>query len=389
MASDAFDSFQSNKTNNPDSSSDALRAASLQELTGGSSSAGKNEWWRSIVSNRPFNRNATTDSASQNALKPGDHLYTTIVDSKTRHFEVHVPPNYNGSKPIPVMMMMPGMGGSIEQLKHETGMNRAADERGFAVVYMEALPKPFPGSYGQVMSNGWNLDHGALTDKNLTYDDLNYVRQVNNQLSRELRVDPAAKYIVGFSEGGGAAQYVAESMPSTFAGVGSVHGTRLASDPIPKWGNKTAFVTVLGDDDNMLPVSGGHGYGEGGRPIKGFATITLGRVSESLPLSQKTVWAQANGCGLPFVSDDSSERKTVYTCPGTRVTEIVRHGGMHAWDGLGQNPKNQITKTPDYGWPWIGMPNPAKDTTRDVVDAIMPYRKDGRAVNMRRNFLDQ
>ena len=141
------------------------------------------------------------------------------------------------------------------------------------------------------------LDHGALTDKVSGYDDLKYIRQVNNQIAQELKVDPAAKYIVGFSEGGGAAQFVAESMPHTFAGVGSVHGTRLESDPKPQFGDKTAFVAVLGDNDNMLPISGGHGVGEGWRPLKGFATITIGKVSESEPLSQKMAWAQADGCG--------------------------------------------------------------------------------------------
>lgn len=321
-------------------------------------------------------------------ITPGDHAYSTVVDGAVRNFEIHVPLNYDGKKAIPIMMMMPGMGGSIEQMKHETGMNRAADQKGFAVVYMEALPKSFPGSFGLSKANGWNLDHGSLTEKAPGYDDMNYVKRVSTEVTKDLNVDPAAKYIVGFSEGGGAAQYVAESMPNTFAGVGSVHGTRLKSDPKPNFGEKTAFVAVLGDDDNMLPLNGGHGWFDHGL-LKGFTTITMGKVSESEPLSQKAAWAQADGCGLPTVTDDGKDKKTEYVCPGTRVTEIIRHGGMHAWDGLGQNPNNQITKIPDFGWPIIGVPNPAEDTTRDVLNALMPYRKDGRAVNMSRNLLDQ
>ncbi|MBS2004322.1 MAG: hypothetical protein JST44_22635 [Cyanobacteria bacterium SZAS LIN-5] len=388
MASDAFENLRTGPKQDLSSSSSSLAESTHENLS--TAAGSKSDWWRGTkTSDQNSPNGAPNDIPDANALKPGDHLYTTVVDFKTRHYEVHVPPNYNGSKPIPVMMMMPGMGGSIEQMKHETGMNRAADQRGFAVVYMEALPKAFPGTYGQVQSNGWNLSHGALTEKSSSYDDLNYVRQVNSELSRQLKVDPSAKYIVGFSEGGGAAQYVAQSMPRTFAGVGSVHGTRLESDPIPKWGDRTAFIAVLGDDDNMLPISGGHGIGEGWRLMKGFATVTIGKVSESLPLSQKTVWAQADGCGMPIVTDNARNKTSVYVCPGTRVTEIVRHGGMHAWDGLGQNPKNQITKTPDFGWPVIGVPNAKEDTTNDVVNALMPYRKDGRAVNMRRNFLEQ
>ncbi len=322
-------------------------------------------------------------------LYPGDHQFSTIVDKSVRHFELHVPPNYDGSKPIPVMVVMPGMGGSIEQMKHETGMNRMADEKGFAVVYTEALPKSFPGSFGLAKANGWNLDHGSLTDKSSNYDDLNYMKEVDKQVSQQLNVDKQAKYIVGFSEGGGAAQYVAESMPNTFAGVGSVHGTHLDSDPKPVKGDKTAFVAVLGDDDNMLPISGGHGFGEGWRPIKGIATVTIGRVSESEPLDQKKVWAEANECASPVVQDNGKNKTTEYSCAGTHVTEIVRHNGMHAWDGLGQNPANQKTGTPDFGWPVIGVPNPKENTSRDVVNALMPFRKDGKHIDIQRNLLEQ
>ncbi|HEY9732016.1 MAG TPA: PHB depolymerase family esterase [Drouetiella sp.] len=321
-------------------------------------------------------------------VSAGDNFYTTTIDGNIRHFSVHVPPNYDGTKPIPVVMMMPGMGGSIDQMRHETGMNRAADQRGFAVVYTEALPKPFPGSLGYSKANSWNLAHGSLTERTTGYDDLNYIKQVSNVVSRELNTDNAARYIVGFSEGGSAAQFIAESMPGTFAGVGSVHGTRLASDLKPKYGDKTAFVAVLGDDDNMLPLRGGHGWFDGGL-LKGFTTITMPKVQQSEPLSQKSNWAQADGCGMPIVTDNGKDKKTEFFCPGTHVTEIIRHKGQHAWDGLGQNPRNYITHKPDFGWSFIGEPDPTEDTTRDVLNALLPYRKDGKFVKMQRNLLEQ
>ncbi len=321
-------------------------------------------------------------------MTPGDHAYSKILDGNLRAFSIHVPPNYDGTKPIPVVMVMPGMGGSIDQMRHETGLDRAADQRGFAVVYTEALPKSFPGSFGYSKTNGWNLDHGSLTSKSAGYDDLNYIKQVSDAVTKDLNVDPAARYVVGFSEGGGAAQFVAESMPGTFAGVGSVHGTHLNSDLNPKPGDKTAFVAVLGDDDNMLPLHGGHGWFDGGL-LKGFTTITIPKVAQSEPLSQKNVWAQADSCGMPTVTDDGNDKKTEFLCPGSHVSEIIRHGGQHAWDGLGQNARNYITHKPDFGWSFIGEPNPQEDTTRDILNGLLPYRKDARYVNMHRNLLDQ
>ncbi len=308
-------------------------------------------------------------------LTPGDHQESLTVQGRQRRYEIHVPPNYDGSKPIPVMYVMPGVGGHIDQMKHETGLNREADEKGFAVVYIEALDKPFPGTFGLGSATSWNLDHGSLTEKVAGYDDLNYIKAVDKEVSKALNVQNDAKYLTGFSEGGGAAQYVAESMPGVFAGVASVHGTHLESDPKPRTGDPTAFVSIIGDDDNMLPISGGHGIGEGWRPMKGFMTGTLGKVSESEPLQQKEVWAEANGCQAPKIKDDGKDKVTTYTCQGGPVTEIIRLGGMHAWDGLGQNPNNYITGKPDYGWWLVGEPNPKWNTSADVVKALMGFRK--------------
>ena len=387
-----IEKFTGDSSHKPEGSSAALQEATDSAMRtarhGGVPAQTADRNWGAAEKHLP---NGFSIGGTENAqtLRPGDHQYTTMVDRSQRHFEIHVPPNYDGSKPIPVMVMMPGMGGSIEQMKHETGMNGMADQRGFAVVYTEALPKPFPGSFGYIQSNSWNLDHGSLTDKNKSYDDLDYMREVERQVGQHVKVDKAAQYIVGFSEGGGAAQYVAESMPHTFAGVGSVHGTHLESDPLPRGDDKTAFVAVLGNDDNMLPLSGGHGFFEGGVPIKGIATITIPRVSQSEPLEQKNIWAVADHLALPVVRNDGHDRVIEYSGNGTHVTEIIRNQGMHAWDGLGQNPKNQITHKPDFGWPIIGVPNPEENTSRDVVNALMPYRKDGKHVNMQRNFMDQ
>ena len=80
-------------------------------------------------------------------------------------------------------------------------------------------------------------------------------------------------------------------------GRGLWHGTHLDSDPSPSKGDPTAFVAIHGDNDNMSPITGGHGFGAGWRPMKGFMTMTMGKVSESELLQQKEMWAKVNDCG--------------------------------------------------------------------------------------------
>src|SRR5262245_29526903 len=66
------------------------------------------------------------DSGSKEKMTPGDGEEAFAVDGKTREYEIHVPKGYDGKKELPVMYMMGGVGGGIDQMKHETGMNRVA-----------------------------------------------------------------------------------------------------------------------------------------------------------------------------------------------------------------------------------------------------------------------
>ncbi|HEY9776265.1 MAG TPA: PHB depolymerase family esterase [Planktothrix sp.] len=299
-----------------------------------------------------------TNNSEHTALQPGDHRYTISVDGKDRQFEVHVPPGYDGKKPYPVVYMMPGMGGSIDQQKHETGMNNRQDA---IIVYTQPLPKDFPGDFNLTKQTSWNLNDGSLTKKDASYDDMDYMRRVNQLVSHQVNVDKNAQYIAGFSEGGGAAQYVAEQMPGTFAAVASVHGTYLEGEEKPQKDSGTAFIDVMGTSDHMLPMSGG----------RGLMTLTTPIAAESRPLQQATNWAAANECSAPTVKQDGTNTVTDYACRSGDVEQIVRQGGEHAWDGKGLNGKA------DFGWYFVGMPDTTQDTTRDIMNFFNAHRKQG------------
>jgi poly(3-hydroxybutyrate) depolymerase len=257
-------------------------------------------------------------------------------------------------------------------------MNKLADERGFAVVYMEALKQPMPWPFGSSEAFTWNLDHGTLTPKDPSYDDLTYIKDVDKALSSQLNVDGRGKYLAGFSEGALAAQYVAQQMKGTFAGVALVHGTLLEDDPRPAVGDPTATIVVLGNDDNMFALNGGHGWFQGGSLIKGFMSLNFGKVSKSRPLQQTQAWAQANRCSDPKTVDTKHNTITTYSCQDAPVKQIIRkshihnwwyQGGMHAWDGPGQDVHAK------YGWPVVGEPDRTEDTSRQIVDFLFQYEK--------------
>ena len=328
---------------------------------------------------------APTSTGHDAPLTPGDHKQTLQVDGQSRQFEVHVPKDYDGKSPLPMVYMMHGLTENIDQMKEYSQMNKVADEKGFGVTYLQAQKQDFPGSLGLYKENSWNLDHGTLTNKDPKYDDLSYFKQVKSTVEGELPVDAHKQYLAGFSEGGQAAQYIAHEMPHTFAGIASVHGTVLDSDPKPRQGDPTAMISILGDDDNVLPLKGGHGFGEGNEPMKGWMLTTVPKVSESKPLAQAPAWAAADGDTQVNTSSANNSEITTYSGGSAPVEQIVRHahdtatgtvGGQHAWDGGNDG--------------WAAVPNPDLiqkiskldrhsdpdfDASKTVADFLMNYSK--------------
>jgi poly(3-hydroxybutyrate) depolymerase len=340
--------------------------------------------WPGLASQRDLPEDLRiTDPGSPTSK--GDRVEKFTLEGRERRLDIHFPKGYDGKSPIPVVYMLPGLGGSIDILKSESGMNNLADEthfadgKQFAVAYLEPLPKDFPGTFGLAKATSWNLDHGSLTPKVEGYDDLNYMKAAIAAVHAQVNVAPGKQYIVGFSEGGAAAAYAAEKL-GIFAGVGSVHGSHLdGDDPVPQPGNGAAMIAVHGNDDNMLPLYGGHGWFSQLRPLKGFMSITLPKVSESDPLAQAQEWANANGCEAPEQTSTKHNDTTLWSsCTAAPVKQIIRksavydwglRGGMHAWDGLGLNGKG------DFGWPLVGVPDGTQDTSRDVMGFLLKYSK--------------
>ena len=262
----------------------------------------------------------------------GDHRPTINDGHSDRVFSVHVPKGYDGTSPLKVLYVMHGFLGNMKEMERETGLNEIADQRHFAVVYLQAENKGVPGTFGIWQAPGWNLDHGSVTDRDPAYNDLDYVKKVNDVVEKTLHVqDPKTDvFFSGFSEGGIAAQYIAEQIPC--AGVATVNSTILTSDPRPiPAETPKKMMAILGDDDNFLPLHGGHGWFDGYRPLLGFGTITFPYVSRSVPLDQAKLWAQANGDTQVQETNDKHNSTTIWSGGRAPVEQVIHHSGIYAW----------------------------------------------------------
>src|SRR5689334_14092537 len=83
---------------------------------------------------------------------PGNHDINITVGDMDRRFVVHVPPQYDGSAAVPVVVMLHGAGGDSENVQRQTGWDQKADEVGFLAVFGNATPT-FPNIPENVFTN--------------------------------------------------------------------------------------------------------------------------------------------------------------------------------------------------------------------------------------------
>src|SRR5271166_6747442 len=68
-------------------------------------------------------------------LTPGDQSRTITVGKQERVYLVHVPPKYDVTKPVPMVLVFHGGASNAEQMVRFCGLNEKADEAGFLAVY--------------------------------------------------------------------------------------------------------------------------------------------------------------------------------------------------------------------------------------------------------------
>jgi polyhydroxybutyrate depolymerase len=227
----------------------------------------------------------------------------------TRYFRVVVPERRELGPAAPVVLAFHGFGQNEEQFRALSGLDAAAEEGGFIVVYLQAA------------MGAWDVFE---SNKTLGLDELAYVREVIDRVHRAYVTDTRRVIAVGLSNGGVMAQQVGCRLSDRIAGIVSVAAS------MPRLMGETCFpdrpmsaLYLLGTADAMFPVAGG------------------GAV---LPVdSSMQIWARAADCegqrhrsALPDREDDGT---VVYHSAwrpcrdGARVELDSIVGGGHAWPG--------------------------------------------------------
>lgn len=265
---------------------------------------------------------ALTTAAGGPELKPGDHTRSLEAGDRTRSYLVHVPPSYDGKKPVPVVLVFHGGASNAQRMVRFCGLNETADRHGFLAVYPSGT-----GRLERALTwNGGNCCGYAMQNN---VDDVGFVRALLDDVGRAANVDPKRVYATGMSNGAIMAYRLASELSDRIAAVAPVSGPMGTETCRPQ--RPVSVLHFHGTGDEFAPFAGGRGS-------KSLSGTNFYSVEHSI-----RAWVKADDCPavpktdrLPDTAKDGTRLTRTSYGPGREGAEVVLvtiEGGGHTWPG--------------------------------------------------------
>jgi polyhydroxybutyrate depolymerase len=236
----------------------------------------------------------------------GDSTVNLQSGGKSRSYLVHIPPGYDGTKPLPLVFDVHGYTSFASEQRMRSKWDEMADKEGFVLINPEGVNK------------SWNA--GSCCGGN-GEDDVKYFRDVVTKATAELCIDSKRIYVSGHSNGGAMTYRLACEAADIFAAVAPVCG----------------WMTV----DNCNPA----------RPIPVLAIRSQNDGTVRIETADGDIdeWLSNDECAENPVTT-SGVCKTYGSCAaGTQVMDCRPRGGHDFF--YASNPDNYLV--PDNAWPFF------------------------------------
>ena len=245
----------------------------------------------------------------------GDQVRRITSGGRTRTYLLHLPPGSAPDRPAPLLLMFHPALATGRWFADLTGMSAAADPDGYVVAY--------PDGYRRT----WNAGNCCGPAHRDGVDDVGFARDVIDDVSGIVRVDPARTYAAGFSNGGAMAYRLACEMADRFAAI-TVASAAFHVDPAACRPSRPVSVLHFhGRADPIAPYAGGPGAVEQTGPQVPVETTIA-------------TWVRLNGCVAQPRTELHRGQATLRTYPGCRggtaVSLCVIENMGHQWPGARQ-----------------------------------------------------
>ena len=180
------------------------------------------------------------------AKEPGDENRTVLVNGTTRSYVLHVPPGYDGTTQVPLVVDFHGVGGS--------GMSQRSSSPYPAVLDPDGVVMAFPDGLRGPAGTAWNVGPCCVAD----VDDVAFARALVADVEASLCIDSSRIYAVGVLTGGGMAHYLGCQAADLFAAVAPAAFDLLAEnvdDCQPA--RPVSVISFRGTESTRVPYEGG------------------------------------------------------------------------------------------------------------------------------------
>jgi len=257
----------------------------------------------------------------------GDYTQEIVVNGLKRSYLVHVSVNYNNKKPIPVVIMFHGAGGTGQVAMKETGWDKKADQENFLAVFPDGT-RPDPSKRArfrdnpQTWNDGSNRANVGATQRRI--DDIAFVNALIDDLISRFSVDQHRIYATGFSNGSSMAFRVGRELSNRIAAIAPASGSDWLDKP--SISRPISLLYITGTADSLNPMNGGE-------------QKLLGRVIGKKPSVQEQIqkWVEMLGCprSHQVIMDKDGVKGIAYgPCKeGSEVVYYTIEGMGHTWAG--------------------------------------------------------
>jgi len=276
-----------------------------------------------------------SEDGSPKITRPGDYVFTVNHDGLARKYRVHVPKGYDPALPTPVLFALHGGGGNMDYQANDRryGLISASERDRFIAVFPNGYSKWRSGRFAT-----WNAGACCGDARGKHIDDVGFIRQVVDDVTRKLNVDRDRFFAAGMSNGGMMSYRLACELPDIFKAIAAVAGTDNTTTCQPT--KPISILHIHAENDDHVLFNGGAGPGA-------FRDESKVTDFTSVPTTISK-WVASNHC--------SPIPKRILEKPGAycdlyspcranvRVQLCVTDTGAHSWPG-GTKPRSEAPST--------------------------------------------
>ena len=283
----------------------------------------------------------------------GNVSRTVVSGGIARTYEMHVPPGYDGTTPLPLVLNFHGLGSQIIEQVFVSDLYPRADAQTFLVATLQGRQT------AALTSNHWN--NVAVPTITGEADDVLFASQVIDDVAAQVCLDVSRVYSTGMSNGAQMTVRLGCSLSRRIAAIAPVAGvyfppmsTSFIPDESCPDTRPMPIVAFHGTNDPTIPFDGGPG-------ARGYVFRDVDDVV--IP-----AWVARNGC--------ASGPATSVVAPGVRLTSYSACAGnaevqlyaVFDYDGDGPN-------TLGGGHIWPGSPYMPSGSTNaiEATDLMLAF----------------